>query len=173
MPHFEPKRICLIRTSAIGDTVHALGLINVLRQGYPYAHLTWVLQTLPYEMVKLQPAVDEFITFDRKSRFEDWKALVRRLRNTAYDLVIAPQASTKVSLLTLFSRARTKLGFDWKRSREMHWLVTNRHIPQQPMQHVQDQFLEFARYLDIPKTPLRWDFYRPGEGLAEGFFFPV
>lgn len=159
MQNLNPQRICLIRTSAIGDTVHALALINALRKGYPDAHLTWVLQTLPFEMVRHQPGIDQFITFRRKSSLNDWRLLLSQLRRERFDLLIAPQASAKVSLLTLFSRAANKLGFDWKRSREMHWLVTNRHIPQHPMQHVQDQFLEFAHYLDIPKTPLRWDFY--------------
>lgn len=159
MLHFKPKRICLIRTSAIGDTVHALGLINVLRQGYPHAYLTWVLQTLPYEMVKYQPGINQFITFDRKTGFAGWQDLIRRMRMQTFDLVIAPQASAKVSLLTLFTKAEIKLGFDWKRSRELHWLVTNRHIPQQPIQHVQDQFLEFAEFLGLKKTTPCWDFY--------------
>ena len=157
-PEFDLQSICLIRTSAIGDTVHALGLINALRREYPRAHITWVLQTIPYEMVQHQPGIDRFITFDRKSGLQGWISLICSLRQQTYDLVIAPQASAKVSLLTFCSRARAKLGFDWKRSRDMHWMATNMHIPHRPMHHVQDQFLEFARFLGIRDPVPSWGF---------------
>ncbi len=152
------KQICLIRTSAIGDTVHALALVNALRHGYPDAMLTWVLQTLPFEMVKHQPVVDRFIPFDRNGGLTEWFYLIRQLRRQRFDLVIAPQASAKVSLLTFLSRAKIKIGFDWQRSRELLYAATNRHIPIQPMRHVQEQFLEFVDYLGIENYPVRWDF---------------
>ncbi len=158
MPRIEAKKICLIRTSALGDTVHALGLVNGLRKGYPDAHLTWVLQTLSYDMVKHQKTVDRFITFNRKGTTRDWLNLFRQLRQEAYDLVILPQASAKVSLITLFTKSRNKLGFDFRRSRELHWLVTNRRIPPAPMGHVQDQFFEFLDYLEIENYPVEWNF---------------
>lgn len=158
MPEIDAKRICLIRTSAIGDTVHALAMVNALRHGYPDTHLTWVLQTIPYEMVKMQPGIDRFITFNRKGSPKEWRSLIRRLRQQSFDLVIAPQASAKVSLLTLLARARVKLGFDWRRSRELLYIATNQHIPPRPMRHVQDQFFEFIEYLGIENFPVQWDF---------------
>lgn len=162
----DPKSICLIRTSAIGDTVHALCLMNILRQGFPQAHLTWVLQTLPYQMVRYQPGIDRFITFERKSGLQDWISFVGQIREQAFDLVIAPQASAKVSFLTFLCRAELKLGFDWKRSREMHWWTTNLHIPPRPMQHVQDQFLEFAHFLGLEETFPSWDFSFTDQEIA-------
>ena len=158
MPRIEAKKICLIRTSALGDTVHALGLVNGLRKGYPDAHLTWVLQTLSHDMVKHQKSIDRFITFNRNGTLRDWVDLFRRLRQDAYDLVILPQVSAKVSLITLFTKSKNKLGFDFKRSKELHWLVTNRRIPPAPMRHVQDQFFEFLDYLDIKDYPVEWNF---------------
>ena len=172
MPRIEAKKICLIRTSALGDTVHALGLVNGLRRGYPDAHLTWVLQTLSYDMVKHQKAVDRFITFNRNGTKKDWLDLFHRLRQDAYDLVILPQVSAKVSLITLFTRSKNKLGFDFSRSKELHWLVTNRRIPPAPMRHVQDQFFEFLEYLDISDYPVEWNFTFTSEeiGWQQSFF---
>ncbi len=158
MPKLDAKKICLIRTSAIGDTVHALAMANGLKYGFPNAHLTWILQTLPYEMVKHQPTVDEFITFDRKADIKGWAALLRNLRRHRFDLAIIPQASAKTSLITFFTPARIKLGFDRKRARELHGLATNRTIAPRPMGHVQDQFFEFLEYLDITDYQATWDF---------------
>lgn len=158
MPRIEAKKICLIRTSALGDTVHALALVNGLRKGYPDAHLTWVLQTLPYDMVKHQTNVDQFITFDRNGTWKDWINLFRRLREQSYDLVIVPQVSAKVSLITVMTPSKHKLGFNYQRSRELHWLAVNHRIPPAPMGHVQDQFFEFLDYLDIKDYPVEWNF---------------
>lgn len=172
MPRIEAKKICLIRTSALGDTVHALGLVNGLRKGYPDAHLTWVLQTLSYDMVKHQKTVDRFITFNRNGTKRDWLNLFHRLRQDAYDLVILPQVSAKVSLITLFTKSKNKLGFDFGRSKELHWLVTNRRIPPAPMRHVQDQFFEFVEYLDIRDYPVEWNFTFTSEEIQwqQSFF---
>lgn len=158
MPRIEAKKICLIRTSALGDTVHALGLVNGLRKGYPDAHLTWVLQTLPYDMVKHQKNIDQFIPFNRHGDFQAWLNLFKRLREESYDLVILPQVSAKVSLITLCIKSKNKLGFDFKRSKELHWLVTNQRIPAAPAGHVQDQFFEFLDFLEITDYPVEWNF---------------
>lgn len=172
MPRIKAKKICLIRTSALGDTVHALGLVNGLRKGYPDAHLTWVLQTLPYDMVKLQTSVDQFISFNRNGTLRDWFNLFKRLREESYDLVILPQVSAKVSLITLFIKSTNKLGFNFKRSKELHWLVTNKRIPAAPARHVQDQFFEFLDYLDIKDYPIEWNFtFTPEEKKWQHAFF--
>ncbi|RJP41453.1 MAG: lipopolysaccharide heptosyltransferase family protein [Desulfobacteraceae bacterium] len=172
MTAVNAKRICLIRTSAIGDTVHALGLVNGLRKGYPDAHLTWILQSVSFDMVKHQPNVDQFITFERKADFSAWRRLLIRLRQDRYDLALIPQVSAKVGLITMFIRARVKFGFDFRRSRELHWLVTNRKIPTRPMGHAQDQFFEFLDDLGITDYPVEWNFvFTPEEISWQKTFF--
>ena len=166
MPRIKAEKICLIRTSAIGDTVHALSLVNGLRKGYPDAHLTWVLQRLPYDMVRHQSTVDRFIPFDRKGDFTAWRRFIRSLRKEHFDLLLIPQVSAKVSLITFFIDADIKLGFDFARSREFHWLVTNRRIDARPAGHVQDQFFEFLDYLQIDREPVQWNFVFTDEEIA-------
>jgi heptosyltransferase I len=172
MTAVNAKRICLIRTSAIGDTVHALALANGLRKGYPDAHITWILQSVPYDMVKYQPSVDRFITFERNAGISSWCRLLRQLRRNRYDLAVIPQVSVKVSLIALFIRARIKLGFDFNRSRELHWLVTNRKIRAKPAAHVQDQFFEFLDDLGVTDYQGEWNFvFTPAELAWQKSFF--
>ncbi len=148
----------MIRLSALGDTVHALALANGLKHGYPAAHLTWILQELPYQIVKYQPSVDRFIVFNRRNGWTAWRQLHAELKNQRFDLLIVPQVSIKAGLIAAMVSADIKLGFDFRRSREFHWLVTNRKLPHRPAQHVQDQFLEFLEYLGIHDYVPRWDF---------------
>jgi heptosyltransferase I len=49
-----------------------------------------------------------------------------------------------------------KLGFDRARARDANWLFTTHRVPARPMQHVQDQYLEFAEWLGAPAEPVAW-----------------
>ena len=165
MPKIPAKKICLIRISSLGDTVHALSLVNGLRKGYPDAHLTWILERLPYEIVKHQPNVNRFIIFDRKKGINAWRSLFQELNSQRFDLVLMPQVSFKASLISFIVRAEIKIGYDIRRSRELHWLFTNRKLPPHPPQHVQDQFFEFLDYLEIDDYQVKWNFIFTEEEL--------
>lgn len=158
MPRFNAQRICFIRTSAIGDVVHGLAFLNGLRSGYPDAQITWITQRIPGELIAGHPAIDRVITFDRNMNPGEWRDLIRCIRKDRYDLLIDPQVSIKASLLTLCARADIKLGFDFHRTRELNWLVTNHRIPRNPPGHVMDQLLEFLDYLEIDYPEPVWNF---------------
>jgi heptosyltransferase I len=166
MPKLTAQKICLIRTSALGDVIHALALVNGLRKGFADAHLTWVLEKVPYEMVKLQPNIDRFVVFDRKTGLNAWRKLFLSLKTERFDLLLLPQVSLKAGLISLFVRADIKLGFDWRRSREFHWLFTNRKLKPRSPQHVQDHYFEFLDYLEIKDYPVDWNIVFSAEELS-------
>ncbi|VFQ42602.1 glycosyltransferase family 9 protein [Desulfoluna butyratoxydans] len=158
MDKFPAKKICVIRTSALGDVVHAMALVEALRHGYPDAEITWVLQPLAYEMVKHQGAADHYVLFDRKGGRKHWQALRKRFKGEVYDVVLMLQVSIKASAISTLIKGRLKLGFDMARSRECQWLFSNRRIPKKTPGHVQDQFFEFAEYLGVTDYPVAWNF---------------
>jgi heptosyltransferase I len=157
MPRFKAQKICFIRSSAIGDVVHAVAFINGLRVGYPDAHLTWIVQDVPGELLKHHPAVDRVLTFKRRMSLKDWLTLRSLIRKDRYDMLIVPQVSVKASLLTSCVKSDIKIGFDVRRARELNWLVTNYRIPNNKPGHVLDQFLEFLDYLEIDYPEPVWD----------------
>jgi heptosyltransferase I len=166
MPKLPAEKICLIRLSALGDVINALPLVNGLRREYPQAQLTWILQRLPHEAIQHQPNIDKFIIYDRKGAVRSLRDLWQLLRNERFDLLIAPQVGIKASLIASLLKADIKLGFDFARSREMHWLFTNRHIAPRPPGHVLDQYLEFLEYLEIKPEPVEWNIRFTSEELA-------
>jgi len=155
-PRVPARRICVVRTSALGDVIHALPLVNGLRAGYPDAHITWVLHPVPWQAVRHQAAVDRFVVFPRRGAGA-WRALARALRGERFDLLVLPQVSFKASLVAALARAEVRLGFDFRRSRELHWLFVNRRIPHREPGHVQDAYLEFLEYLGIDASAPRWE----------------
>jgi heptosyltransferase I len=162
----------VIRTSALGDVVHALAMVNGLRAGYPGAEITWVLHPLGHDVVCRQPAVDRFVVFPRHGGFAGWRRLAATLAAERFDLAITPQVSAKAGLVTAMVDAEIKLGFDWRRSRELHWWVTTEHVPHRRPGHVQDAYLEFLDWLDIARGEPRWDLrFDPEEVAWRDAFF--
>lgn len=153
----DADRICLVRLGAFGDTIHALALVNGLRRLYPRAHLSWILEPVPAQIVGEHPAVDELIVFRPELGLPGWFSLAGTLhRAGTFDLSLTPQVSSRSSMVTALVDARIKLGFDWNRSREGHWGFMNRHLPPGEIAHSQDLFLQFLDYLGLDDYVPEW-----------------
>jgi heptosyltransferase I len=151
------RRVCIVMMSAVGDAVHVLPVINALKRHSPDVHITWVLQPGPATLVRGHRSVDEIILFDRAKGMSAFTDVRRELASRQFDVVINLQVYFKAGIVTQFTRASVKLGFDHARARDFNWLFTNRKIPPHAPQHVQDQYFEFLTALDVPHEPVEWD----------------
>ncbi len=152
-----PDRICIVMMSAVGDTVHVLPVINALKRTNPGARISWVLQPAPASLVKGHRSVDDIILFDRSLGWRAFADTRAELAKRRFDLVINLQVYFKAGMITAFAHSPVKMGFNRARARDLNWLFTNRKIPARPVQHVQDQYLEFLDALGVPAEPLEWD----------------
>jgi len=150
------RRICIVMMSAIGDAVHVLPVVTALKRHDPSSKITWILQPGPASLVRGHPDVDEILLFEKSRGWRGMLGLRAELARREFDLVIDLQVYIKAGLVTSFTRAPVKLGFDRARARDMNWLFTNKRIPPHAPQHVQDQYLEFLSALDVPAAPLEW-----------------
>ena len=150
-------RICVVMMSAVGDAVHVLPVINAIKRSDPAAQVTWILQPGPATLVRGHRSVDDIVLFERERGWAAFGDIRRTLAARSFDLVINLQVYFKAGIVTAFSRAPIKLGFDKARARDLNWLFTNRRIPPHPMQHVQDQYFEFLSFLGVPAEPVTWD----------------
>jgi heptosyltransferase I len=137
--------------------VHALPVVNAIKRHSPATQLTWVLQPGPASLVRGHPAVDDIIEFDRSRGLSAFTDVRAKLRDKPFDLVIDLQVYFKAGVVTSFTRAPIKLGFDRDRARDFNWLFTNRRIPPHSGQHVQDQYFEFLAALGIASDPVTWN----------------
>ncbi len=177
--------------SAIGDAVQVLPVVNALKRAWPSVCITWLIQPAPYSLVAGHPAVDRFILFPRGERRRTAAALfktARRLRRVAeevrevarsqpggaFDLVLDLQVYLKAGLLTAMSPGRMKLGFDYRRTRDLNWLFTTQRIPPAPggHAHTQDQYFEFLHHLGVDPDPLVYGLeVTPEERSRQEVFF--
>jgi len=156
LPPFELRRIGIVMMSAVGDAVHVMPLVHALKAHAPASHLTWVLQPGPATLVRGHRFVDDIITFDRARGWKAFWDVRQALAQTTFDVVLALQVYFKAGLVTSFTRAPIKLGFDRARARDMNSLFTTHAIAPHAGQHVQDQYFEFLDALRVPHHEPEW-----------------
>ena len=156
MSRVKMDRVCIVMMSAIGDAVHVLPVLTALKRHHPTMHVTWVLQPGPAMLVRDHPDLDEILLFDRSRGWRGFAEIRRTLRSRSFDLVINLQVSFKAGLVTSFTWAPIKLGFDRARARDVNWLFTTHRIPPGPRRHVQEQYFEFLKWLGVPHEPVTW-----------------
>jgi heptosyltransferase I len=116
-----------------------------------------VLQPGPAQLVRGHRHVDEIVLFDRSKGWRAFTDARRELASREFDLVLDFQVYFKAGIVTSFTRAPVKLGFDRARARDLNWLFTTHRIPPRAGQHVQDQYFEFLTALGVPHEPVTWD----------------
>jgi len=119
-------RVLLIKTSSLGDVVHALPALTDAQRAIPGIQFDWVVEEGFAEIPAWHPAVAQVIPVAirrwRKNllqtlRTGEWRRFKERLRETRYDLVIDAQGLLKSAWLTRYVKAPVA-GLDRDSARE-------------------------------------------------------
>lgn len=131
-------RILIVKTSSLGDIVHAFPVVEWLRARFPHAKIDWVAEKAGAALLHAHSGIDNVLTIDTKRwrrnifRVATWKEILlclRTLRLTKYDVLFDLQGNTKSGFFTKCAHAQTKVGFGRSNVREWpNLLVTNRKI---------------------------------------------
>lgn len=117
-----PRRILIIRLSALGDIVFATTLLHGLRKAFPQAEIDWLTQPEYRSFLQSQPGLTQVLTWARKDwtawlKKGRWLALFRAIRDFRralrardYDWVIDGQGLFKARLLAWLAGGRFRAG---------------------------------------------------------------
>jgi lipopolysaccharide heptosyltransferase I len=162
-----PQRILLIKPSALGDIVHTLPVLNLLRRRWSEAHISWLIGSAFADLVRGHPQVDEVITFDRKQFARAWYSpraamalgqFVRELRRHQFDLVIDLQGLLRSGILARLTRAAVRVGFS--NAREFSHLCYTHRVPIHSMeQHAIERYLSVTESLGCGRGPIEFHFH--------------
>jgi heptosyltransferase I len=132
------KKILVLRLSAAGDVIRTLPAVRALKEHFPATYVAWVTEEPSRPLLESQPGVDEVILFPRKrwskgirSPREVWRTLgemgqfILALRRQRFDMVFDFHGILKSGLLSFFSGAPERIGFDRKSSKEGNFLFSN------------------------------------------------
>lgn len=102
-------RVLLIKTSSMGDVIHALPALTDAQNAIPGIRFDWVVEEGFTDIPAWHPAVDNIIPVAirrwRKNLWKTWRSgeyrrFKQRLRQEQYDLVLDAQGLTKSAWLT-------------------------------------------------------------------------
>ena len=162
-PPFDTLHVLIIKTSSLGDVVHALPVIDYLHQVSPGIEIDWVVEEAFLPVLEHNPGLQRIHPVRtkkwRKAPFStqtlrDLKALRNALRERPYDLVFDIQGNLKSGLIAWLSGAKERIGFSTEVLQEkLNRLFTTRRIP----------FREFDRqvsdrYLRVVSVPFGRDY---------------
>ncbi len=132
------KRFLIIKLGAIGDVVHALPAIALLRRMYPDAAIDWLIEPKSAAILDSNPHISSRMVIDTKRwrrRFfrhpfkvslEVYRVLAR-LKHARFDAVIDLQGLLKSSLFAWVSKSRLRFGYPSRECREgLSARLTNR-----------------------------------------------
>jgi heptosyltransferase-1 len=149
--------ILIVKLGALGDVINTLPLVINLKT-HLKARIHWLVEPLSYPLLYDHPYVNRSILFDKYKWTSASIDIIRRLRSEKYDLTLDLQRILKSGLFTMSTKSGRRVGFDRKRCKEMTWILPFERIPKSdPGAHMIYQYLEFADYLGIPNTDIRWE----------------
>ena len=148
-------RILIIKTSALGDIIHALPVLDYLKQASPGCEIGWVVEEAFAGLLSGNPLISGL----RIVKFKKWKrhpfSLVtiheilnvrKGLSEQNYDLVIDIQGNVKSGMIAWLSGCPLRAGFTRAVAQEsLNALFINRRIALRPEdRHVTDQYLRIT-----------------------------
>lgn len=147
--------VCILRLSAIGDVTHVIPVVLSLQSQQPSLRITWVIGKLEAKLIGDLPGV-EFIIFDKKAGLNGYLNLWRQLRGRRFDALLHMQVALRANLAAAMIPADVKIGYDRRRSKDLHGLFINRRIAPADNQHVRDCLASFLQPLGLEPAPPRW-----------------
>jgi len=169
-----PSNILIIKPSAIGDVVHALPVLHLVKNKWPQANVSWLVTPACSGLLENHPLLHEVILFDRKRFGKAWRnpslalelrRFTRSLRDRAFDLVIDLQGLFRSGWLAKKTRAPMRVGF--ANARELAWIFYTHRVAIETMeQHAIERYLKLAKFIGCGDSPVEFPFGTSDEDRA-------
>lgn len=155
MSDIVPKRICLLRLSAIGDCANVVPVVHTLQAARPDVEITWVINCMESSLVGDLPGVT-CLSYDKKGGRSALAELKQQLMEHHFDVLLDMHASWRANRISRWVSADRKIGFDKRRARDGQRLFVGERIPYVESRHVVDGFLAFAAAVGADKPVYDW-----------------
>jgi lipopolysaccharide heptosyltransferase I len=178
--------VLIVKLSSIGDVVHTMPAVALLRRELPDARIVWVVERRAAAILKDSPVIDELIEVDsrtwRKDFFHgaatgEFRERLGQLRDVRgvngrgrADIALDFQGLIKSGLLAFASRAKRRIGFETHELRETpSRMFLTEQIETSELKHVIEKNLALARAaLSAPGNPTS-----QAHPTSGGYEFPI
>jgi heptosyltransferase I len=148
-------KILIVKSSALGDIIHAFPVLSYLKLHYPNAQIDWVVEKPFSELLKAHPDIHQIHlihskqwrkTAWKKESWSEFNSFMKTLRSQTYDLVLDLQGNVKSGLVTALAKSKKKVGFGYPSVPEWpNILATHLRFNPPKGQNIREDYLFLAR----------------------------
>ncbi len=153
------KKILIIKLSSIGDVLHALPFLEVMKQCWPDSAIDWLVEEEASQVILGHLAINRVIISGRKrwqkdilnplkfiKASSDAIIFFKDIRLSSYDVVVDLQGLFRSGILSAIARGKRKIGMSGSREGASFFL-NEPPVPVDYEQHAIDRYLKVASYL--------------------------
>ena len=115
-PLADIRKLLVVKTSSLGDVIHALPVVRAIKDAAPHLVLGWVVRRRCADILAGNPVIDHLYVLPDKPSLRELLHLRRELHSVHYDIALDMQGLSLSGLVTRLSGAPLRLG--WDRNRE-------------------------------------------------------
>lgn len=147
MNHNEIKSILLFKLRYVGDVLMTTPAIRLLRQAYPEARITMVVNKGTEDVLRHNPHLNQVLTIDRelldRAPFHrrlsyEW-TILKMLRKGKYDLSVDFDSGERGAYMALLSGIKTRIGFHYQKG--LRRIIFHRQVSRKGSLHTVERNL--------------------------------
>ena len=143
----KEKKILIVKLSSIGDVIHTIPTISILKEKVPEVKIYWIVKEHIYPILEFFPYMEEIIPV-RKG--EKWTKLIKKLKEKDFDVAMDFQGLIKTGILTHLSGAKIKIGWGKNEIKELPGTIFyNIKINAPEKKHIVQKSIKFLKSLGI------------------------
>jgi len=107
------NKFLIIQTASIGDVILATPVIEKLHHHFPEAKIDFLLKKGNEILFDSHPFIHKVVIWDKSTdKYKNFWGLINYIRDKKYDCIINVQRFASSGLMTVYSGAKLKIGFN-------------------------------------------------------------
>jgi heptosyltransferase I len=161
----NPEKILIVKPSSLGDIVHSLPFLNILRICYPNTEIHWVIAKVFQGLLEGHPMINKLWIINKdswtkmnraKETIDEIRSLFKALKKERYDLAVDLQGLLRSGIITSATGAPVRVGF--KEAREGSRFFYTHKVAGGKGIHAVDRYLKVAEYLGCDTSIIAFPF---------------
>jgi len=108
----ELNRILIIQTAGIGDVILCTSMLEKLHKHHPNAKIDFLLKKGNEQLFKNHPFLNQVLIWDKSDhKYRNLLDLIILIQDQNYDLLVNVQRFLSTGIVSLFSKAKYRIGF--------------------------------------------------------------
>lgn len=169
-----PEKILIIKPSSLGDIVHSLPFLQVIRNSFPSAEIHWVVAKGFEGLLKDHPMINKLLIIKKDQwrkpanigkTIVEVRRFFREIRKESYDVAIDLQGLLRSGLIIYATKAPIRVGFE--DAREGGDLFYTHKVKTGKEMHAVNKYLEIASAMGLKAGRVEFPMPLIGDALKK------